>query len=81
MNRRSHFQRGSGVYTCCECGKRTRETGDGESQGELCRRCWQYFGWENTHNDCNHEGSDDDPDKEHCPICQGLEPWEFKGDY
>jgi hypothetical protein len=29
----------SGVITCRLCGKKTRETGEGEGAAELCKRC------------------------------------------
>ena len=41
------FQKGSGCYTCHDCGKLTRETGDGESNCELCRNCFWIAQWEN----------------------------------
>lgn len=37
----SHFRAGSGSYTCEECGKRTRETGSGESSLHLCAFCYE----------------------------------------
>jgi len=43
----SRFQKGSGVYKCNWCGKRTRETGEGESLVGICRHCWDEVGWEN----------------------------------
>lgn len=48
---RSAFKAGSGCYTCKDCGKRTRETGFGEAELELCRSCFGDAGDENTHND------------------------------
>ncbi len=44
-NRR--FQRGSGVYTCGDCGKQTRDTGHGEADTGLCYRCMQNAEIEN----------------------------------
>lgn len=41
------FVKGSGLYKCQNCGKMTRETGEGESYVELCRHCWDEAGWEN----------------------------------
>jgi len=29
----------SGIYTCQSCGKKTRETGEGESSYQLCAQC------------------------------------------
>ena len=47
----SSFQRGSGCYNCNSCGKRTRETGLGESQVELCRDCLESSELENSISD------------------------------
>lgn len=47
------MQKGSGIYTCEECGKKTRETGDGESWVRMCRRCWDLGGLENSLSDGN----------------------------
>lgn len=58
--------RGSGVYTCGRCGKRTRETGDGESSNELCRACLRICYWENHHSD---ECHDDKINFEDCQQC------------
>ena len=62
------FRRGTGCYTCRSCGKKTRETGSSESFAELCLTCFDYFSWENTHNDESHAETPD-PD---CPICNGT---------
>ena len=64
----SQFESGSGCYRCLECGKMTRETGGGESNGELCARCWERAGEENHHSD-NHDREHADPD---CRICREL---------
>lgn len=48
MNR---FKQGSGVYTCQGCGKKTRETGAGESNVDLCLGCFNDAGDENEHLD------------------------------
>lgn len=70
--RNSHFRKGSGIYTCESCGKRTRETGGSESFCGLCAACYDYAGWENSHSDDGHEntewGTGPNPN---CPICQG----------
>ena len=52
------FQKGSGCYTCRDCGKLTRETGDGESNCELCKNCFWIVQWENG---C----VDNEPNSEH----------------
>lgn len=41
------FDRG-GVITCIICGKRTRETGNGESSLEMCGECIELSGSENS---------------------------------
>lgn len=65
-HRVSRFQRGSAVYTCRVCGKRTRETGDSESFVFLCAACYEEAGWENEHQDGYHE---DQPNPS-CPFCK-----------
>jgi hypothetical protein len=49
----SKFQGGlkGAVYTCSVCGKKTRETGDGESSCNLCKKCYYEGGLENEHSD------------------------------
>jgi hypothetical protein len=42
---------GSGCYTCRICGKKTRETGLGESDCQLCAYCCEASGLENNLND------------------------------
>lgn len=37
----ARFSRGSGVYTCSDCGKQTRDTGAGEAPLGLCKTCMQ----------------------------------------
>jgi hypothetical protein len=54
----SHFRKGSGSYTCEECGKRTRDTGAGEASCNLCRFCYEVNEWVNSVNDGDHELSD-----------------------
>jgi hypothetical protein len=54
MPRNSRFQKGSGVYTCRDCGKKTRETGNCESGVDLCAACYEDAGLENDHYD-NHD--------------------------
>ncbi len=50
MNNHNHFQRGSGVFTCSLCSRRTR--GNEESASlELCGECYELCGWDNQHND------------------------------
>ena len=57
-NRR--FRRGRGVYVCCDCGKRTRDTGQGEESTDLCLACLRDAERENYHSDNSH-GRDIDP--------------------
>jgi hypothetical protein len=51
----SKFQNRSAVYKCLECGKMTRETGDGESSVEMCATCYEICGTENMHSDEGHK--------------------------
>lgn len=48
---RTFTRTGKTVYTCVECGKQTRETGNGESGLELCAFCYDLAGWENSLSD------------------------------
>lgn len=54
------------MYTCRDCGKRTRDTGNDEAGVELCRACYVAAGIENEHNDGWHT---DNPHPD-CPDCQ-----------
>lgn len=47
--------RAGSTYICAGCGKRTRETGEGESGVELCKKCFVIASQENSHSD-NHDG-------------------------
>ena len=51
--KRNRFQSSAygSVYTCCVCGKRTRETGNCESDLELCAYCYEISGLENSYVD------------------------------
>ncbi len=67
MARSDRFeQRFGGLYTCGNCKKQTRETGDGESSVELCARCYYEAGLENEHSD-NGGHAPPHPD---CPYCR-----------
>jgi hypothetical protein len=43
--------RSGAIYVCVVCGKKTRETGDGESANRLCRKCYIEAGMENEISD------------------------------
>lgn len=47
----SRFKYGSGLYECWSCGKRTRETGQGESDVQMCAYCYEVAGAENSYAD------------------------------
>lgn len=51
------FQRGSGIYTCEYCGKKTRYTGSDAYSVRLCDYCFELCNWENTYSDglCKYE--------------------------
>lgn len=45
----NRFKRGSGCYTCVDCGKRTRATGRGDNEHvKLCEDCYDRAGDENS---------------------------------
>jgi len=62
----NRFRKGSAVYSCRICQKRTRETGGSESFVGLCADCYELAGWENTHDDDDHENNPE----EDCPLCE-----------
>jgi len=46
------FDKGSGCYTCIECGKKTRNTNYGsEADMKLCKKCYQAAEQENAESD------------------------------
>jgi hypothetical protein len=47
MKDRNRFAKGSGVYTCIVCGKKTRDTGLGEAQMDHCAYCFEVGGLDN----------------------------------
>ena len=65
----SKFQGGrkGAVYKCADCGKMTRETGDGESGCSLCAKCYYEGGLVNEHSDDGHDVYNPD-----CPTCQAT---------
>lgn len=71
----SRFKTGSGAYTCNSCGKRTRETGEGESELQLCAACLDEAGLENEHWDYGH----DEP-VAGCPECPEATPTQKEND-
>jgi len=66
----SKFQGGQkgAVYTCHECGKKTRETGYSESSVGLCKDCYEDAGLYNMHQD---DHSKDEPDVD-CKWCKEM---------
>ena len=80
----SRFQGGfqGTVYTCFVCKRRTRETGDGESSCQLCKRCYEEAGYENQHSDTGGHDGYGEAEKAyaaaHCPTCNGREWWQPK---
>ena len=47
----NRFKRGSGCYKCSDCGKQTRDTGEGEAGVGLCKRCYDLAGEYNVFQD------------------------------
>jgi hypothetical protein len=50
MQNHNRFQRGSGVFACDICGRRTRNTGQ-PHDSRLCEECYELAGWENCLSD------------------------------
>lgn len=52
MKTTNRFARGSGLYTCRVCGRKTRSTGRGDNEMiELCAECYDLGGEENSLSD------------------------------
>jgi len=66
--RKGGMVRKGGIYTCKSCKKRTRETGDEESDLGLCRRCLRDSYWDNFHGDHGHNQMGF-TERETCPHC------------
>lgn len=64
----NRIKKESGIYTCVDCEKETRETGDGESSCEMCKDCFAAAGLENSHSDGFH---DDEKDPK-CKSCNAA---------
>jgi len=83
MKKQNGFTMGSGCYTCECCGKRTRDTGIGEADLEICADCYEIGGDHNHHTDNHDNGFDLDTGKaatdymtgKACRFCQ----WEKDG--
>jgi hypothetical protein len=59
MKRTTTFTRGSGVYPCRVCQRRTRDDGQRDSvHVRLCSQCYELGGIENMFHDGNAEPSD-----------------------
>lgn len=71
----SQFRAGSGTYSCLACGKKTRDTGQGEGDLRLCAACLDEAGLENEHMDEGH----DDP-VAGCPLCPATPTQEKERD-
>lgn len=48
MKNNSTFKRGSGVYECLMCRKKTRDTGGDNTDLRLCANCYEIAGIENA---------------------------------
>lgn len=57
QKRHDGFKRGSGVFTCSVCGKKTRQTNDSLGN-DMCRKCEERSGHENSHADNNFPNDD-----------------------
>lgn len=58
---------------CTDCGRKLTSSNRSTTNRDMCEPCFEYAGWENQHNDDDHDGSDDrfDPC---CPVCLGNAP-------
>jgi hypothetical protein len=60
------FQPGTAVYTCRECGKRTRDTGGDEASCRVCLACFEASLLANSHADGVHDAHPEPS----CPACK-----------
>lgn len=51
----SKFQRGSGVYACVSCTRKTRATGGDNHDLQMCEECYEMAGIENAITDGNND--------------------------
>lgn len=63
---------------CSDCNTRPVSSAQRGNGGSLCELCEDYAGWENTHNDYDHDGINDGSaeatdhdtmDMANCPVC------------
>lgn len=58
---------------CSDCGTRPVSTHQRGAGGSLCQVCEDYAGWENEHNDNDHDNLTADDDEfeftTNCPVC------------
>jgi hypothetical protein len=62
---------------CLDCGRKLTSSNraEGDAGIDMCTKCYDYAGWENTHSDWGHDDLDaDDPEREGCPVCAGEAP-------
>jgi DNA-directed RNA polymerase subunit RPC12/RpoP len=62
---KSKFTKGRTTYKCANCGKLTRDTGQEESNTDLCKECAKNEQLYNMHSDEDHE-----EDFDICEICK-----------
>lgn len=63
---------------CSDCGTKLTSSTRTPDHTDLCAACYDYAGWENTHDDEGHDdmgnGSVDNDIRSHCPVCKGEAP-------
>jgi len=53
------FTKGSGCYTCLNCGRKTRATGNNDNEHvKMCEQCYEIGGIENLIIDGNYNGDE-----------------------
>lgn len=63
--------KGGKTPKCAQCGKRAVNYRTQGKDSTMCRPCFEYAGWENTHNDNDHANRGP---IEGCPVCQNMDP-------
>jgi hypothetical protein len=55
---------------CAECGEKPVDRKTQGADSTMCDDCFEYAGWENTHSDEDHQGTDNLALREGCPVCK-----------
>lgn len=57
---------------CQICGEKKIDRKTQGRDSTMCTECFEYAGWENTHSDESHEGTENLALREGCPVCEQM---------